>query len=90
MRDSNKLNTQAQIEKSWIMINSIYEETSIEPQSTLEATKHLIQILDTNYEKANLRDIAKNNCTHLNAPDQSSLLELLQDFEELFDQTLGD
>ena len=61
---------------------------SKEPQSALEATKRLKQILDVNDEKANPRDIVKNNCTHLSAPEQSLLLELLQDFEELFDGTL--
>ena len=77
MRDINKLNTQVQIEKSWAMNNSIYHETSKEPQSTLEATKPLIQILDAIHKKVNLRDIVKNNSTHLSAPDQSMLLELL-------------
>ena len=90
MRDIDKLSTQAQIEKSWMMNNSIYQETSKEPQSTLEATKHLIQILDVNYDKTNLRDIVKDNCIHLSAPEQSSLLELLKDFKELFEGTLGD
>ena len=89
MRDINKLNTQAQIEKSWMMNNSIYQETSKEPQSTLEATKRLIQILDTNYENADLRAIT-NNCKQLSGPEQSLVLELLQEFEELFDGTLGD
>ncbi len=57
---------------------------SKEPQSTLEATECLMQILDANYEKANLRDIVKNMCTHLSATDHSTLLELLQDFEVFF------
>ena len=34
--------------------------------------------------------IVKDNCTHLSSPEQAKLLELLQDFEELFDGTLGD
>ena len=72
------------------MKNSIYQKASKEPQSAMEATKHFIQILDANYEKANLRDIVRNNCAHLSAPEQSLLLELLQDFEELFDGTLDD
>ncbi len=50
MRDINKLNTQAQIEKSWMMNNSINQETTKELQRTLEATKHLTKILDANYE----------------------------------------
>eukprot|EP00804_Cyclotella_cryptica_P005789 CCRYP_000098-RA/>CCRYP_000098-RA protein AED:0.35 eAED:0.59 QI:0/0/0/1/1/1/2/0/492 len=72
------------------MNNSIYQETSKEPQSTVEATKRLIKILDAKYEKADLRAIVKDNCTHLSGPEQARLLELLQDFEELFSGKLGD
>ena len=77
MRDITKLNTQAQIEKSWLLNNSIYQENTKEPQSTLEATKYLIQILDAKYEKVDLRAITEN-CTHLSDPEKQSLLELLQ------------
>eukprot|EP00804_Cyclotella_cryptica_P029391 CCRYP_013329-RA/>CCRYP_013329-RA protein AED:0.14 eAED:0.20 QI:0/0/0/1/0.5/0.33/3/0/844 len=84
MRDINKLKTRATIERAWTMNNSIYQDTSKEPQSTLEATKHLIHILDAKYEKADLRAIVKDNCTHLSVPEQTKLLELLQEFEELF------
>ena len=85
----NKLTTNAQIEKSWSLNNSIFQENTKEPQSTLKATKRLIQILDAKSEKADLRAIT-NNCTHLSDPETQSLLELLQEFEELFDETLGD
>ncbi len=61
------------------MNNSIYQSMSKEPQSTLETTKCLIQILDANYMKVNLRAIIQYNCNkHLSAPDKASLLELLQ------------
>eukprot|EP00804_Cyclotella_cryptica_P009909 CCRYP_014161-RA/>CCRYP_014161-RA protein AED:0.44 eAED:0.76 QI:0/0/0/1/0/0/3/0/203 len=53
------------------MNNSIYQETSKEPQSMLEATKHLIKILDAKYEKADLRAIVRDNCTHLSGPEQA-------------------
>ena len=59
-------------------------------QSTLEVTKPLIQILDAKYEEADLMVIIEHDCKHLSAPEQSALLELLQDFEELLDGTLGD
>eukprot|EP00804_Cyclotella_cryptica_P012250 CCRYP_013851-RA/>CCRYP_013851-RA protein AED:0.37 eAED:0.40 QI:0/0/0/1/1/1/2/0/472 len=72
------------------MNNSIYQETSKEPQSTLEATKRIIKILDAKYEKADLRAIVRDNCTHLSGPEQERLLELLQEFEELFSGKLGD
>ena len=69
--------------------NNKFWENTKEPQSTLEATKRLIQILDAKYEKADLRAITEN-CTHLSETDKQKLLELLQEFEELFDGTLGD
>eukprot|EP00804_Cyclotella_cryptica_P001372 CCRYP_014132-RA/>CCRYP_014132-RA protein AED:0.33 eAED:0.48 QI:0/0/0/1/1/1/2/0/616 len=72
------------------MNNSIYQETSKEPPSTLEAIKGLIKILDAKYEKADLRAIVRDNCTHLSGPEQARLLELLQEFEELFSGKLGD
>ena len=65
MRDINKLKTRATVERAWTMANSIYQETSKEPHSTLEATKRLIHILDAKYENANLRAIVTDNCTHL-------------------------
>ena len=46
MRDINNLKTRAMVEWAWTMDNGIYQEKSKEPQSTLEATKHLIHILD--------------------------------------------
>eukprot|EP00804_Cyclotella_cryptica_P017422 CCRYP_016645-RA/>CCRYP_016645-RA protein AED:0.11 eAED:0.11 QI:0/0/0/0.5/1/1/2/0/228 len=61
-----------------------------EPQSTQEATQRVVKILDSNYKKADLQSIVSTNCTHLSLQDQSSLLELLAEFEELFDGTLGD
>ena len=43
-----------------------------------------------NMKKTDLPEVVKNNCSHLNAKDQQKLLELLLEFEELFDKTLGD
>ena len=46
---------------------------------------------DAKYEKANLRAIAKEDCLyHRSASEKDKLLKLLQEFEELFDGTLGD
>ncbi len=61
----------------------------MEPKSTEEATNHLVQILDANYKKADLQAVVKDNCTHLSANKQKKLLELLTEFEPLFDGTLG-
>eukprot|EP00804_Cyclotella_cryptica_P030445 CCRYP_008518-RA/>CCRYP_008518-RA protein AED:0.77 eAED:1.00 QI:0/-1/0/1/-1/1/1/0/91 len=90
MRDINKPKPRATVERAWTMNNGVYQDTSKEPQSMLEATKRLIHILDTKYEKADLRAIVKDNCTHLSNPEQAKLLELLQEFEELFSGKLGD
>jgi hypothetical protein len=90
MRDINNLKTRAMVERAWTMNNSIYQEMFKEPRSTLKATTRLIHILDAKYEKANLRAIVTDNYTHLSNPEQKTLLELLQEFEELFNGTLGD
>ncbi len=89
MRDIIKLSTWAKIEKSWWWVIASIKR---QPKNLRAHWRPLCtsQIIDTNYETANLRDVVKNNCTHQNAPEQSSLLKLLQDFEELFDRTLGD
>ena len=72
------------------MNNSIYQDMSKEPQSMLKATKRLTHILDAKYEKADLRSIVTDNCTHSDTPEQIKLLEHLQEFEELFNGKLGD
>jgi hypothetical protein len=36
-----------------------------EPVSTRNATKRVIEILDTKYDKADLPEIVKDNCSHL-------------------------
>ena len=69
MRDINKLTMRAQIEKPLTMNNGIYQDMSKESQSTLEATKRLIQILDAKYGKVDLRAITES-CTHLSEPDK--------------------
>ncbi len=46
IRDINNLRTKTAADNAWVVNNSIYQSTSQEPQSTLEATKHLIKILD--------------------------------------------
>ena len=49
-----------------------------------------MEILDAKYEKANLPDIVENECSHLNPSEKLQLLELLKEFVDLFDGTLGD
>ena len=85
MRDINSL-TMSKMEKAWTVNNIMAHK----PHSTQEATKQVVHILDAKYEKANLQSVVSANCTHLSLQDQSKLLELLTEFEELFDGTLGD
>ena len=62
---------------------------AMEPQSTQDATKHVMRILDANYQKADLHSIVTDKCKHLSADQQKKLLQLLTKYESLFDGTLG-
>jgi hypothetical protein len=86
MRNIKNRRTRAAADKAWTVNNSIYQSMSKERQSMLEAAKRHIDILDANYEKANLRAITKEEClNHLSVTEKDKLLKLLQEFEELFD-----
>ena len=85
MRDINSLD-RTRIKEAWAHNNALAHE----PRSTEEATQRVVHILDAKYEKADLQSIVTNNCSHLNANEQNLLLELLKEFESLFDGTLGD
>ena len=74
------------MEKTWTVNNSMAHE----PHSMQEATQRVVHIPDAKYEKADLRSVVNTYCTHLSLQDQNELLELLTEFEELFDGTLGD
>jgi hypothetical protein len=63
---------------------------AMEPQSTQDATKRVTRILDANYKKADLQSIVTDKCKHLSADQQKKLLQLLTNYESLFDGTLGD
>jgi hypothetical protein len=62
----------------------------MEPESTQDATKRVMRILDAKYQKADLRSIVRDNCKHLSTDQQKKLLQLLMKYESLFDGTLGD
>ena len=85
MRDVNSL-TKSTMDKAWAVNNSMIHE----PTSTQEETQRVVHILDAKYEKADLQSVVSTNCTHLSLPDQTKLLELLIEFEDLFDGILGD
>ena len=74
------------MEWAWTVNNSMAHE----PHSMHEATQQVLHILDAKYEKAELQSVVSANCTHLCLQDQNKLLELLTEYEELFDRTLGD
>ena len=74
------------MEKAWTVNNSMAHK----PYSMHKATQRVVHILDAKYEKADLQSVVSTNCTHLSLPDQNKLLELLTEYEELFDGTLGD
>jgi hypothetical protein len=69
-----------------LKLNSSFTQ---EPASSCNATKHVVEILDAKYDKADLPSIVKNNCVHLSTSHCNSLLALLLKFEELFDGMLG-
>jgi hypothetical protein len=61
-----------------------------EPISTHSATKHVVEIMDAKYDKADLPAIVRENSSHLQASDRKELLSMLLKFELLFDGMLGD
>ena len=61
-----------------------------EPENTELATQQVVEILDANYKKAGLPEMVRTKCTNLSPNEQAKLLEVLTEFEELFDGTLGD
>ncbi len=86
MRNINNLQLKHSISRL-LKLNSSFAQ---EPTSTHNATKHVVEILDAKYDKADLPGIVKNNCVHLSTSHRNLLLVLLLQFEELFDGTLGD
>ena len=80
------LSEQGSYQKALKLTNSL--ANSKEPKGTEEATNHVVRILDATYKKADLQAIAKG-CTHLSSEEQNMLLELLTNYEPLFDGTLG-
>jgi len=61
---------------------------AIESTTVQEATDRMKRILDAKYEKADL-DKTVNDITYLNSEEKSQLLNLLKEYEYLFDGMLG-
>ena len=73
---------------------NIYEFNAIiqninEPIITQQATDRMIKILDSKYEKANLREVVKG-AKHLHQTQRDKLYQLLLKYEDIFDGTLGE
>jgi hypothetical protein len=77
-------------DSSTLHVLKLNHSLAMEPQSTQEATKRVTRILDAKYQKADLQANVKDKCTHLSTDHQKKLLQLLQNYELLFDGTLGD
>ena len=50
----------------------------------------MVKILDATYEKADLPDIIRENCSRQTASDREKLRSVLLKFKPLFDSALGD
>ena len=85
MRNIHSLGS-IKIEKAWAVSNNMVHE----PMSTKNATQRVVDILDANYEKADLQAVVDATGPHLSLHHKKKLLELLKEFEELFERTLGD
>ena len=85
MRNINSL-ASTKIDKAWAVNNSMAHK----PISTKNDTQRVVEILDANYEKADLQAVVDAIWPHLSLQDKNKLLELLKEFEELFNGTLGD
>ena len=69
-------------------MNEVVMQTA-EPDSTGEATERLVKKLDSNYAKADLKQVYAN-ATQLNSDEINQLLRIFEYFEDLFDVILGD
>ncbi len=66
------------------------EKTPVLLKSQISSkTKHVVEILDTKYEEADLPAIIRENFSHLKASDREKLLSVLLRSELHFDCTLG-
>ena len=70
-------------------LNEIFQ-LATESKAAKEATNRVTKILDAHYEKANIVETIKKNCSHLSDKKQQQIINLLNNYEELFDGTLGD
>jgi hypothetical protein len=55
---------------STLRVLKLNHSLAMKPQSTQDATKHDMRILDAKYKKADLQSIVRDNCKHLSANQQ--------------------
>ena len=70
-------------------LNAIFQ-LATEPRTVQNATNRVTKILDAQYEKANLAEVVKKHCCHLLKEKREQILEVLTQYEDLFDGTLVD
>jgi hypothetical protein len=85
-KNMNNLQLKSSISRA-LKLNFSYAQ---EPESTRNTTKHMVEILDAKYDKADLPSIVKNNGAHLSMPHRNLLLALLLKYEDLVDGILWD
>jgi hypothetical protein len=68
-------------------VNNIIAQT-VEPEATKQLGKRMERILDAKYEKVNIDDVV-TKATALNASQKEMLKNLLIEYQDLFDGTLG-
>ncbi len=51
-----------------------------EPEATELVTQKIVKISNADYEKADLPELVKSNCTNLSPLEQDQLLEVLEEF----------
>jgi hypothetical protein len=65
---------------STLSVLKLNHSLAMEPQSTQDATKRVMRILDAKYKKADLQSIVQDNCKHLSANQQKKLRQLLKKY----------
>ena len=70
-------------------MQALFDQTT-ELKELTDATNRVTTTLDAKCEKADIDNIAKNHCSHLDDVEKALLRQLLKKHEPLFDGTLGD
>ena len=68
---------------------NLYVNKCLESDSSISSTQRMHKILDAKYEKSDLNKVITKQCQHLTGTESHRLLHILEEFEDLFDGTLG-